>query len=421
MECRVCNDCWDQIYGTKTPRSPVMSKASPIALVRATETSSGSSSVSSSVATPPDGFPINCLASRPATRRTHTSPRIPTSPLRSSTPIPPAGSVLITDSELSLGELDSYPLRHASKICKANGGGRWEPKPIPEYVAKRIPGCKAAYELELEREEEERRIRRANPVIRDGGQSSRTPLLACMPKANRVLVPSIRLPAALPARDRAALTCGPHHALHLLRSSTLPYPCIALLSRRFRLPPNPIRRHRSPRLASPRHPGLSLAHPRVRLCLCHHAVYSTIIILSSVRHALALCCHSTVDIYLASSLPLPAVYTLSVIFPPPPLPPCTSSTTTSSIFSATTAAAIIAFTVVVAATITACRSTYVFLPRLPRLRSRTLVSIIGLSERLSFPLPSFLLPPYLPTCTNGHLPVLSPSCPVPPRLVIRLK
>ena len=73
-----------------------------------------------------------------------------------------------------MGELDSYPLRYASKICKANGGGRWEPKPIPEYVAKRIPGCKAAYEIELEREEEERRIRRANPVIRDGGQSSRT-------------------------------------------------------------------------------------------------------------------------------------------------------------------------------------------------------------------------------------------------------
>ncbi|KAM5542219.1 hypothetical protein V8D89_004092 [Ganoderma adspersum] len=175
LECRVCNDCWDQIYGTKTPRSPVMSKASPIALVRATETSSGSSSVSSSVATPPDGFPINALPSRPALRRTHTSPRIPSSPLRSSTPIPAAGSVLITDAELSLGELDSYPLRHASKICKANGGGRWEPKPIPEYVAKRIPGCKAAYELELEREEEERRIRRANPVIRDGDFQLRCP------------------------------------------------------------------------------------------------------------------------------------------------------------------------------------------------------------------------------------------------------
>ena len=91
---------------------------------------------------------------------------------RSNTPIPQSGGVLIVDSELSLGELDSYPLRRASKICKATGGGRWEPKPIPEYVAKRIPGCKAAYELELEREEEERRIRRANPVIRNGDQLS---------------------------------------------------------------------------------------------------------------------------------------------------------------------------------------------------------------------------------------------------------
>ena len=75
------------------------------------------------------------------------------------------------DSELSLGELDSYPLRRASSICKATGGGRWEPKPIPEYVTKRVPGCKPAYELELEREEEERRLRRVNPVIEDGGTS----------------------------------------------------------------------------------------------------------------------------------------------------------------------------------------------------------------------------------------------------------
>ena len=170
LECRVCNDCYDQIHGYKTPRSPVVSKASPIALVRNAETSSGPSSVSSSVDTPPEGAPINSIAPRPAIRRTHTSPRIPTSPLRSNTPIPQSGGVLIVDSELSLGELDSYPLRRASSICKATGGGRWEPKPIPQYVAKRIPGRKADYELELEREEEERRLRRANPVIKHGGQ-----------------------------------------------------------------------------------------------------------------------------------------------------------------------------------------------------------------------------------------------------------
>ncbi len=51
-----------------------------------------------------------------------------------------------------------------------NGGGRWEPKPIPEYVTKGIPGCKPAYEVELDREEEERQIHRANPIIRDGGE-----------------------------------------------------------------------------------------------------------------------------------------------------------------------------------------------------------------------------------------------------------
>ena len=169
VDSRVCNECWDQIHGCKSPRSPVVSKTSPIALVRNAEasSSSGPSSVSSSVSTPPENSPLSSLPPRPHLRRNHTSPRTPASPLRSSTPLP---HVLIADSELSLGELDSYPLRHASSICKANGGGRWEPKPIPQYVAKRIPGCKAAYEIELEREEEERRIRRANPVIRDGGE-----------------------------------------------------------------------------------------------------------------------------------------------------------------------------------------------------------------------------------------------------------
>ncbi|OJT04923.1 Zinc finger FYVE domain-containing protein 16 [Trametes pubescens] len=175
LDARVCDECWDQIHGCKSPRSPVISKLSnPIALVRDTESStgSGSSSVSSSISTPPDGSPLSALASRPALRRTPTSPRIAASPLRSTTPVPQSITVSvahISDSELSLGELDSYPLKRASSVCKANGGGRWEPKPIPEYVAKRIPGCKPAYELEIEQEAEERRRRRANPVIKDGG------------------------------------------------------------------------------------------------------------------------------------------------------------------------------------------------------------------------------------------------------------
>ncbi|KAI0369950.1 FYVE-domain-containing protein [Pilatotrama ljubarskyi] len=182
VDARVCDDCWDQIHGCKSPRSPVLSKLSsnPIALVRESEasgsTTSSPSSVSSSIHTPPDGSPLSALAastaSRPSLRRTHTSPRIPSSPLRANTPVPAQSMAHISDAELSLGELDAYPLKRASSICKATGGGRWEPKPIPEYVAKRVPGCKAAYELELEREAEERRRRRMNPVIKDGGECS---------------------------------------------------------------------------------------------------------------------------------------------------------------------------------------------------------------------------------------------------------
>ncbi|KAI0641174.1 FYVE zinc finger-domain-containing protein [Trametes meyenii] len=182
VEARVCDDCWDQIHGSKSPRSPVLTKLSnPIALVRDAESSvsSGSSSpASSSLGTPPDSSPLSSLSSRPGFKRTHTSPRIPASPLRSNTPVPQSIVVagpLISDSELSLGELDAYPLKRASSICKATGGGRWEPKQLPEYVAKRVPGCKAAYELELEREAAERALRRANPVIKDGDFQLRVP------------------------------------------------------------------------------------------------------------------------------------------------------------------------------------------------------------------------------------------------------
>ncbi|KAL6297732.1 hypothetical protein BKA93DRAFT_831296, partial [Sparassis latifolia] len=82
---------------------------------------------------------------------------------------------LIEDAELSLGELESYPLKHSSVVCKANGGGRWEPKPIVALVSDRLPGGKAPYEIELEREEDEIRRRRANPIIRNGDFQLRAP------------------------------------------------------------------------------------------------------------------------------------------------------------------------------------------------------------------------------------------------------
>lgn len=72
-------------------------------------------------------------------------------------------------SEPSLGGLDAYPLRRSSAICKATGGGRWEPKQIQQHPGHRLPGGKAPFEIEMEREEEEERLRRLNPIVRDGG------------------------------------------------------------------------------------------------------------------------------------------------------------------------------------------------------------------------------------------------------------
>jgi len=73
-------------------------------------------------------------------------------------------------TERSYGELDAYPLRRSSVLCKATGGGRWEPKQSPVYAGYRppIPGGKALFEIEMENEEREERLRRENPVVKDG-------------------------------------------------------------------------------------------------------------------------------------------------------------------------------------------------------------------------------------------------------------
>jgi len=176
MISRVCDDCWDQIHGSRTPRgTPLIQHALPIAVDSDSDSSSSSSpsSAASSVSLPSDDSrPII----RASLRRVPTSPRVPSSPLRvgavlSSTVV----GVLVSDSELSLGELDSYPLARDSNTCKASGGGRWTPKPCADIVGYRIPGAKALYEVELEREEEEKRRRRANPIFRDGEFQLRVP------------------------------------------------------------------------------------------------------------------------------------------------------------------------------------------------------------------------------------------------------
>lgn len=74
-------------------------------------------------------------------------------------------------AEVDLGELEAYPLRRASQICKASGGGRWAPKQCLNLIGNHLPGQKPQYLIELEQEEEERRRRKANPVYEHGGMS----------------------------------------------------------------------------------------------------------------------------------------------------------------------------------------------------------------------------------------------------------
>ncbi|OCH88966.1 hypothetical protein OBBRIDRAFT_794708 [Obba rivulosa] len=172
VEARVCNSCWDQIRGCTTPRSPVIRGNNSIPIPVRKQTLSTSSSVSSMPPTPPDSAPVL----RPVVRRATTSPRIPGSPLRSPIQLSQTvAGVLIQEPELSLGELDAYPLRRASVICKASGGGRWEPKQAIITMNHRFPDGKTLYEVELEREEEEARARRSNPILINGDFQIRVP------------------------------------------------------------------------------------------------------------------------------------------------------------------------------------------------------------------------------------------------------
>ncbi|TFY54715.1 hypothetical protein EVJ58_g8693, partial [Rhodofomes roseus] len=193
---RVCDHCWDQIHGVVTPRSPLSQSASPQALFDSPRDAySPASSVSSSsgIHTPPD---ILSPTARPVLRRSFTastagagtsSPRPPSSPLRSpvqsSQTLSAMASVHVADHELALtdkpvedlGELEAYPLRRASQICKATGGGRWAPKQCINLIGDHLPGQKPQYLIELEREEAERKRRKANPVYEHGDFKLRAP------------------------------------------------------------------------------------------------------------------------------------------------------------------------------------------------------------------------------------------------------
>ncbi|KAJ7743874.1 FYVE zinc finger-domain-containing protein [Mycena metata] len=186
IDARVCDDCFDQIHGLRSPELPLLRirprpalsrtqslLSSPIALFKSP------SSRISTIASAPSSPPAPEHSVLPPGGLTRTRPRSRPASLRAyptTRPSSPSG-------ERSYGELDAYPLRRASLLCKATGGGRWEPKPEPVDPALRVPiiGGKAPYELEMEREEAEERRRRSNPVIKDGDFQYRFPAM-CDPE-----------------------------------------------------------------------------------------------------------------------------------------------------------------------------------------------------------------------------------------------
>ncbi|KAJ7440000.1 FYVE zinc finger-domain-containing protein [Mycena galericulata] len=178
LDARVCDDCWDQIHGCRTPdlpprrptRAPLSRTnsllSSPISLFKVPRFSAPSSAASSPPSSPPQRIaplPSNLSRTRP------NSPRLSVRAV--------GHTSLLLEGERSYGELDAYPLKRSSVLCKAAGGGRWEPKPDEPDPARRVPliGGKAPFELEMEREEAEERRRRSNPVIRDGEFQYRFP------------------------------------------------------------------------------------------------------------------------------------------------------------------------------------------------------------------------------------------------------
>ena len=156
IQSRVCIECCDQINGLPAlPRTPDLSFSSPLTCDIKLPHSSNSSVIS----TPSDS--VSHLP-RPTVRRTHTLPDFPQIP-----PLPPSRGL---GSDDGFGELSAYPLRHSSAICKKTGGGRWYPKKTNTIEGYRMPGCKAQFEIDMEREEEELRRLKLNPVFKDGGQ-----------------------------------------------------------------------------------------------------------------------------------------------------------------------------------------------------------------------------------------------------------
>ncbi|KAK0456776.1 FYVE zinc finger-domain-containing protein [Armillaria borealis] len=146
-DARVCDDCFDQIYGC--PRTPDLVRSPTL-----------SCSTSSLATPPPSIMGVECSL--------RSSPSL----------ISLTGSSCSSGSmrrlKVSLAEEPSYGALDAV-LCKATGGGRWEPKQEMPLAGARLPGGKAGYEIRLEKEAEKERRRRENPVIKDGDFQYRFP------------------------------------------------------------------------------------------------------------------------------------------------------------------------------------------------------------------------------------------------------
>lgn len=186
---KVCDECWDQMHGS--PRTPDTRPSTPMLVASASSTASPSPT-SSICASPIEQSALSARAVRVKRSSSQLSAR--------QFPFPSAVAVSsdLEPAEPSYGELDAYPLRRSSVICKATGGGRWEPKNSPPRIGFRIPGCKALYELEMEREDAEERRRRTNPIVRDGGQST-NPFRPSLVTRTHFSIFIHRLPVQIPA------------------------------------------------------------------------------------------------------------------------------------------------------------------------------------------------------------------------------
>ncbi|KAK0444943.1 FYVE zinc finger-domain-containing protein [Desarmillaria tabescens] len=153
-DARVCDDCFDQIYGC--PRTPDLVHSPAL------------SCSTSSLATPPPSI-IG------VERSLRSSPSLVSLACSSCSSGSRRRLKVSLAEEPSYGALDAYPLKRSSVLCKATGGGRWEPKQETPLAGARLPGGKAGYEIRLEKEAEKEKRRRENPVIKDGDFQYRFP------------------------------------------------------------------------------------------------------------------------------------------------------------------------------------------------------------------------------------------------------